>query len=339
MKIAVKDLRPNPFRHLERYPISREKVDALKRSIKDTEFWDNLVVRKSLNGGGYEMAYGHHRFVALKELHVAEIDVPVRKLDDTAMAKIMAHENMEEWAWSAAIGQETVRSIVEAFGEGKIELPSVGRVDGAVRYAPSFVTVGKTASGRQEAVYTAATLAKFLGWNESQVEAHLNALGVIEKGLADESDFEGLTAYQAEAVARQGRRVEKVTGKSSVAKAVVKKLASGMRSSTGRPGRGGKKESGMQSVTLHSARHVADQEIARHTGTKTKTLPPAGKAIPALATQLIDVPSKQTIAKIEAVIAVRKILQEDYPKDLRMLIGALRGVAKRFSALADKLES
>src|SRR4051794_6896894 len=55
MKIDIKELRPNLFRHLERYPIDRAKVDALKRSIKDTTFWDNLLVRKSPNGaGGYE---------------------------------------------------------------------------------------------------------------------------------------------------------------------------------------------------------------------------------------------------------------------------------------------
>jgi len=101
MKIAVKDLLPNPFRHLERYPINKSKVQQLKASIKQTSFWDNIVVRKSPNGaGGYELAYGHHRHLALKELDYREIDVPVRDLDDNTMAKMMAAENMEEWGSS-----------------------------------------------------------------------------------------------------------------------------------------------------------------------------------------------------------------------------------------------
>jgi ParB-like chromosome segregation protein Spo0J len=83
-------------------------------------------VRRSPNGkGGFEIAYGHNRLAALKELNIAEIDVPVRDLDDTTtIAKIMSHENLEEWGHSSSIEQETARSIVEAFGEGKITLPS-----------------------------------------------------------------------------------------------------------------------------------------------------------------------------------------------------------------------
>jgi ParB-like chromosome segregation protein Spo0J len=65
MQIAVKDLLPNPFRHLERYPINQEKVEMLARSIKDTSFWDNIVARKATNGsvGKFEIAYGHHRWL------------------------------------------------------------------------------------------------------------------------------------------------------------------------------------------------------------------------------------------------------------------------------------
>ena len=141
MKIAVRDLLPNPFRHLERYPIDEAKVAALVYSIKDTTFWDNLLARKAPdNAGKKEIAYGHHRLMALKKAGVIEIDIPVRDLDDTTMAKIMAHENMEEWAHSAIIEQETVRAIVEAYGAGRIQLPAIKSKDGrgtaAVRNAP-----------------------------------------------------------------------------------------------------------------------------------------------------------------------------------------------------------
>ena len=92
MRIAVSDLNPNPFRDLKRYPIDQTKVDALVVSIKDTDFWDNLVARKCADGG-YELAYGVHRLAALKKAGVKEVDIPVRKLDDTIMLKMMAHEN------------------------------------------------------------------------------------------------------------------------------------------------------------------------------------------------------------------------------------------------------
>jgi len=138
-KIAVTDLKPNPFRNIERYPISREKVDALKRSMKATTFWDNLLARK--NGDGYEIAFGHHRLTALREAKTETIDIPVRKLSDTEMAQIMAHENMEEWGSSATVEQETVRAIVKGYADGKIELPKpTGITKGSLRFAPRFGT-------------------------------------------------------------------------------------------------------------------------------------------------------------------------------------------------------
>jgi hypothetical protein len=64
---------------------------------------------------------------ALKKAGVDTVDIPVRDLDDTLMAKIMAHENMDEWAHNALIEQETLRSIVMGYAEGRIKLPSVNR--------------------------------------------------------------------------------------------------------------------------------------------------------------------------------------------------------------------
>ena len=340
MLVAVKDLRSNPFRHLERYPIDREKVDALKLSIKDTTFWDNLIGRTALSGGGFELAYGHHRKIALEELGVKEIDIPIRDLSDETMLKIMAHENREEWAWSADIGQETIRAVVEAFGDGLIRLPKSKNEDhGSLRYAPSFIGVGKSSSGPQELLYTAATIAEFLRWNVGEIEAHLNSLAVVEKGLVDQDDFKGLSAYQAQAVATQVRRVEKETGKPALAKKIGKTLASGMHSTTGmRPGRGYKTTSASprQPVTVHTARHVADQEMARDRRfTHKKPLPAASKAIPDLASKIGDLLTPDMTTKVKQVIAVKA---ECHPHDIRLLMVSLRDLAKRANKLADQLE-
>ncbi len=45
MKFQLKDVQSNPFRHTEKYPILREKVEELKESIESTEFWNNIVAR------------------------------------------------------------------------------------------------------------------------------------------------------------------------------------------------------------------------------------------------------------------------------------------------------
>ena len=50
MKVTLQQLRPNPYRDLARYPIHREKIEALKSSIRSTGFWDNIVIRKAKDG-------------------------------------------------------------------------------------------------------------------------------------------------------------------------------------------------------------------------------------------------------------------------------------------------
>jgi hypothetical protein len=79
-----------------------------------------------------------------------------------SMLKIMANENMEEWGASAIIEQETVRAIVQAYAEGKIELvkPS-NKANKDVRYAPSFLVVSHQTT-KKDKPYTAETVARFL---------------------------------------------------------------------------------------------------------------------------------------------------------------------------------
>lgn len=106
MIIQVSKIDTNPYRHIEKYPINREKVEALKNSINQTGFWDNILLRP--RGDRYQLAYGHHRLSAIKELGVETVDVPVRDLDDATMLRIMANENMDEWRASPAVINETV---------------------------------------------------------------------------------------------------------------------------------------------------------------------------------------------------------------------------------------
>lgn len=111
MKVKIKNLEPNPFRRIDKYPILRIKVDALKASITKTEFWDNILARPKDNNwksGKYEIAYGHHRLIALKELGINEVDIPIKEISDVNMLLIMAHENKSDWGTTPAVNQETI---------------------------------------------------------------------------------------------------------------------------------------------------------------------------------------------------------------------------------------
>ena len=215
VQIAVGDLVANPFRHIDRYPIRREKVEALKSSLETTGFWGNIVARQQ--NGTTEIAYGHHRLVALKEYYGNEelVEIIVRDLSDEDMLQIMARENMEEWGTSAWVEHETVRAVVEAYAQGLIDLPhpSPSTPKRSIRHAPSF-TSGGVPLPAGERPYTADILASFLGWTQSNGKAQnkvlnaLSALQFIEEGILSEADFVGLTTMQAEAVVGQARKVK-----------------------------------------------------------------------------------------------------------------------------------
>jgi ParB/Sulfiredoxin domain len=211
---SIKDIKPNPFRHMDRYPIRREKVTALRESLRSTGFWDNVVARSS--NGKAEIAYGHHRLVALKEEYGPnhKVDLIIRPLSDDIMIQMMARENMEEWGTSASVEHETVRAVVEAYADGRVHLPAVPdkTPQSQIRYAPSFIPGIDVLRARVEHPYTVQTLAEFIGWlkpsgdPQEKVYSALTGLQFIEERLLKESDFEGLTTKQAEAVIAEARK-------------------------------------------------------------------------------------------------------------------------------------
>lgn len=216
INVKVKDIKPNPFRKIESYPILEEKVEALVSSIESTGFWDNLVARPAEEG--CEIAYGHHRLEALRRTHDPEdeIGVELRELDDATMLRIMANENMEEWSGTAEVVLETVSSVVQAYGEGRIELDAVPEKTShdRLRYAPSFVQ-GDGRAGRNDHPYTAQTVSDFLGWSykdgqpSKRVKYALRALELVEIGALEERAIRGqLTRGQLRAVVEQANRAK-----------------------------------------------------------------------------------------------------------------------------------
>jgi hypothetical protein len=123
-----------------------------------------------------------------------------------------------EWGSTAEVIQETIRNVVVAFGEGKIELPAVPEdtPKKAIRFAPRFGGAD-VLDVRPERSYTAASLGIFLGWLEpsgapqERIYNALSALELIEEGVMKEEQFAGLGPQTAAgpALARWPTRCEK----------------------------------------------------------------------------------------------------------------------------------
>jgi ParB-like chromosome segregation protein Spo0J len=201
-RVSVHQLKPNPFRRLDEYPIIREKVDALKESIAQTGFWGTIVGRPK--GPDIEIAFGHHRLVALQEAGVDAVEVIIRDLSNEDMLRMMARENMEEWGTSAWVEIETIRATIDAFGKGEIELPLVSK------NTPDKREVGQNTG----LVYTMASVAYFLGWTRKHsggtlrpnyaCETAFRAIDTIDAGFIAEADIRGLKrSHLAELVAQQ----------------------------------------------------------------------------------------------------------------------------------------
>jgi len=167
MKVKIKDLQANPFRDLENYPFNLDKIEQLKKSIKQTGFWDNVIARQV--DGAIQIAYGHHRLRALKEVYDGEfeIEVPIKPLSDELMLKIMANENMEEWSTSTSIVDETIRATRKFLG--------------------TF----------QENKVTAKLISDFLGWENWKVEYSYTRINAIEKSGVDKKAIESIPSESA----------------------------------------------------------------------------------------------------------------------------------------------
>jgi nitrogen regulatory protein PII len=171
-EVELRNVRPNPWRHLKRYPIDPQKVARLRESFRLTGFWPNIVARPVDGTGQVEIAYGHHRIIALREEYEPDykIAVVLRELSDGRMLQMMAAENDEAYRTTPMIDEETVRAVVEYF---------VGRQ--GEQEAKRIETVGLrgTKSRRSEVI------AEFLGWPEKRVRLALAQIAAIDKKQLD----------------------------------------------------------------------------------------------------------------------------------------------------------
>lgn len=330
MKIAVKDLHPNPFRDMKRYPINAAKVESLKASISETSFWDNIVARTAPDGKGFQAAYGHHRREALNQLKIKEIDIPVRVLDDETMLKMLAHENMEEWGADATIVQETIRAVVLAFAEGKIELavPSKNTDTKRVRYAPSFIQGSSAAAA--ELRYTASTLTGFLkgpGWSERKISDFLCLLEMEETHLLDSSAVNGLTASAVQEITRAVTKYKDPKVTKAVAAGLAKSFGKG-ELSTSSGGRDAVRWKAIRLANEVGFKDTRDTKKERH---ERLFVPSQNEAAKTLAVSLRDV----TPPFLKKAEALAEVVEHIAPSARSAIYHSCKDHAAKWSKLAE----
>jgi hypothetical protein len=210
-KVAIGKLRPNPFRRLDEYPILPEKIEALKSSIENTGFWRTIVGRPAADGC-VEVAFGHHRLLALLELFGVDesVEILVQDISDEDMVRMMANENMAEWGASGSVEVETIRATIEAASRGRITLPEVdSHAPKPRRLSNDSLTVR----------YTMASIATFLGWTDRTSHGTLQpnfrckvafaAVDAIDEGLVKPADLRGLSRYKIHELILGARKIRK----------------------------------------------------------------------------------------------------------------------------------
>ena len=243
MKIAVKDIRPNPHRDIKHYKLRQDVLDELRESIESTTFWDNLLCRR--HNGHVECAYGHHRLAALKNAKGFgpgfKIDVAIKDLTDADMLRIMYRENHDVYGGRVDTTMEGVKKTVEGYAKGSWDLPKVPKdtPKATIRHAPGYTT-GRSGD-LPERPYTATTIAQFLGVQKRPTEVDkikfaLQALQAVEEKIIKRSDIKGQTSKGAAAIVTEARRASRtVAGKQGqaagkrAARKVASKIAKGLR--------------------------------------------------------------------------------------------------------------
>jgi ParB-like chromosome segregation protein Spo0J len=107
--IPLERLKSNPYRDFDLHPYDPEQVEKLKASIDADGFWMSVVARKA--GGNYEIAFGHHRIEAARQLGWTEAPIEVRDLTDWQMVRMLASENATQRGSTAAAALDAVAAL------------------------------------------------------------------------------------------------------------------------------------------------------------------------------------------------------------------------------------
>ena len=197
MKIKLSKLLPNPYRDIGNYPIVEDRVAKLKGSILHTEFWGGLVCRKyPKRKGYYQIAFGHHRIEALKELKYTEIPIKVLGYSNAQMLQAMAEENREIGQHDIKIMTQTVEQ-VKKFLDAELSKYKTWREARINKFINTlFANDGNFGRCKKNGVGQ-TTILKFLGktWKQSEIQF---ALEILKDDSVDREAVESFkNRYQA----------------------------------------------------------------------------------------------------------------------------------------------
>lgn len=207
-RVKLSSLRPNPWRHFETYEIVDEKIETLVESISETGFWKGQITARPADKA-YEIAWGHHRWIAAKEAlgEEAFIQIIVDNLTDDDMLRRMARENNEVYAPSAAQDVELVKAALEGHVDGRIHLPkNTGSGPNIDPSAYISVTSGHPNVSREQ-------LAKYLGLHLRRVADGLANLKAIHDEMMEPEVLAHQTPRQSRDFTKEVRRVASTAGK------------------------------------------------------------------------------------------------------------------------------
>jgi len=133
MRVKIKDIRPNPFRDFDLYPINPEQVQRLRQSMTSLGFFSGVTLRKA--DGGYEMAAGHHRLEAAVTAKNDDgtpmfdsIEAVVSDYTDYQMVEIMMTENLTQRGHNAASTLDSVAAYARIVAKGVLLGEDVSRI-------------------------------------------------------------------------------------------------------------------------------------------------------------------------------------------------------------------
>jgi hypothetical protein len=221
-QIEVRNIKPNPYRNMKTYPIDEEKIGSLTESIEHTGWWENIEARE--NNGSVEIAYGHHRMVALQRRFkkTDKVAINVRKMSNLDMLLRMSRENMTENSSCVTVMFETVQAALGEVATGEITAEKLGldeKTRNSARFiAPSVLTTAADSDdepGQVHHWYTRESIARWLGMFKQRdgrevpnaaCQRAFKALELIELELVTPSQFKGKTPKEADLLIKQTRK-------------------------------------------------------------------------------------------------------------------------------------
>jgi ParB-like nuclease family protein len=110
-RISTDEIDPSPHRNFELYPLDKEQVKKLQQSFKTSGDFGVLPARKV--GNRYQIACGHHRLEAMRQLEFKTVDLKVSDLSDECMLQIMIQDNASQQHENAASVLDAVAAVTQ----------------------------------------------------------------------------------------------------------------------------------------------------------------------------------------------------------------------------------